>query len=206
MIDSLADGVVDDPETTDRYLRQSQNEIDRISKLINDLFELAQLDAGHLDLEFEWITISDLISDTLESFAVQAKSRGVQLRGVVAPEVDPVWAAPDKLSRILDNLLANALRHTSQGDEINLSVGLEKDWIVIQVKDTGAGIPPKDLPHIFDRFYRGESSRSTEYGGVGLGLAIVKGLVNAHHGKINVVSELGKGATFCFTLPKRKPL
>lgn len=205
MIDSLADGVVDDPETTGRYLRQSQNEITRISKLIDDLFELAQLDAGHLDLEFEWITLSDLISDTLESFAARAKSRNVQLKGIVAPEVDPVWGAPDKLSRVLDNLLTNALRHTAPGDEINLSAGLKNNLIIIQVKDSGAGIAPQDLPHIFDRFYRGESSRSKEFGGVGLGLAIVKGLVEAHDGKINVESELGKGTTFCFTLPKRKP-
>jgi signal transduction histidine kinase len=203
MIDALADNVVDDPETVNRYLRQSQNEITRMSKLIDDLFELAQLDAGHLDLEFEWITLSDMISDTLESFAARAKAQRVQLGGVVAPNVDPVWGAPDKLSRVLDNLLANALRHSKTGDEITISASLENSVIIVKVQDTGSGIAPEDLPHIFDRFYRGERSRSRDSGGVGLGLAIVKGLVEAHNGKISVESEIGQGTTFWISLIKQ---
>jgi signal transduction histidine kinase len=203
MIDALADGVVEDPETTKRYLRQSQNEITRMSQLIDDLFELAQLDAGHLDLEFEWITLSDLVSDTLESFAARAETQNVQLVGFVAPEVDPVWGAPDKLSRVLDNLLANALRYTPQGGVINLHANLDDDHIQVVVEDNGTGIAPHDLPHIFDRFYRGERSRSRDHGGVGLGLAIVKGLVEAHGGKIHVESELNRGTRFQFSLPKR---
>ena len=203
MIDALADGVVTGPETTTRYLRQSQNEITRMSKLIDDLFELAQLDAGHIDLELEWITLSDLISDTLESFAAQADSRSVTLAGFVTPEVDPVWGAPDKLSRILNNLLANALRYTLDGGTINLHASIDDDKVLIQVKDNGSGITPKDLPHIFDRFYRGERSRSRDGGGVGLGLAIVKGLVEAHGGNIWVESQIEHGSTFRFTLPRK---
>jgi signal transduction histidine kinase len=204
MIDALADGVVTDPETVTRYLRQSQNEIDRISKLINDLFELAQLDAGYQDFNFEWITLSDMVSDTLESFAARAETQNVDLEGCVSPDVDPIFAAPDKLSRILDNLISNALRHTPEDGKIKLLANIEDDSTQITIEDTGEGISPKDLPHVFDRFHRGEKSRSRPQDdrGVGLGLAIVKGLVEAHDGNIWVESAPGKGTRFWFTLPR----
>jgi len=204
MIDALTDGVVDDPETVSRYLNQSQAEITRMSKLIDDLFELAQLDSGYLKLDYEWIDLSDLISDTLESFAARANSRDVTLEGTVDPEIDLVWAAPEKLSRILDNLLSNALRYTTKSGTIYLGANIEAGSTLIRVQDTGTGISPEDLPHLFDRFYRGEKSRTREKGpdgGVGLGLAIVKGLVEAHGGEIKVKSEPGQGTAFSFTIP-----
>ncbi|MBC8507572.1 MAG: HAMP domain-containing protein [Anaerolineales bacterium] len=208
MIDALADGVVDDPKTVSRYLRQSQNEIVRMTNLLNDLFELAQLDAGYQELNFEWINLSDLISDTLESFAARAAAQSVTLEGFVDPQVDPVWAAPDKLSRILDNLFNNAFRHTSIEDTVQLSASKQDQNTIVIVKDTGSGILEKDLPFIFDRFYRGEKSRAREnddIGGVGLGLTIVKGLVEAHGGEIQVMSKTGEGTTFRFSLPGKSP-
>lgn len=206
MLDALAEGVVDDPATVKRYLKQSQNEVSRMSVLINDLFELAQLDVGNQELVFEWITLSDLISDTLESFAVQAAAQGVSLDGSVTAQVDPVWAAPDKLSRILGNLLVNALRYTSEGGSIQLHAELVNDRVQVEVRDSGMGIQPEELPYIFDPFYRVEKSRprnGDKSGGVGLGLAIVKGLVEAHGGQIWVESDPGKGTLFTFTLPKK---
>ena len=206
MVDALADGVVDDPETISRYHRQSQNEIVRMTNLLNDLFEIAQLDAGYQELNFEWINLSDLVSDTLESFAARAVAGSVTLQGSVEPEVDPVWAAPDKLSRILDNLLSNALRHTPKNGTVQLSASKKNGKTIVVVKDNGNGISAKDLPHIFDRFYRGEKSRTREndeIGGVGLGLTIVKGLVEAHGGDIQVESEIGKGTIFRFSLPRK---
>lgn len=204
MMAALVDGVVDDPETISRYLRQSQNEINRMSKLLDDLFELAQLDAGFQDLDFEWVSLSDLISDTLESFAARADAQEINLEGHVDPQVDLVWATPEKLSRILDNLLSNALRYTPQDGTIHLSAKAEENATVVTVKDSGSGIVPKDLPFIFDRFYRGEKSRMRDKGessSVGLGLAIVKGLVEAHGGEISVQSKPGEGTEFQFGLP-----
>ncbi len=204
MVDALADGVVDDPETISRYLRQSQNEIVRMTNLLNDLFEIAQLDAGYQELKFEWINLSDLISDTLESFAARAATQSVTLEGSVDPKVDPVWAAPDKLSRILDNLLSNALQHTPKNGSVQLSARKQNSKTIVVVKDTGNGISQTDLPYIFDRFYRGEKSRTREndeIGGVGLGLTIVKGLVKAHGGDIEVESKIGEGTIFRFSLP-----
>ena len=145
-----------------------------------------------------------MISDTLESFAARADSRGVVLEGAVDPQIDLVWAAPEKLSRILDNLLSNALRYTSSSETISLEAKIEVGSTLISVQDSGSGINPEDLPHLFDRFYRGERSRARDKspdGGVGLGLAIVKGLVEAHGGEIKVISEPGQGTTFSFTVP-----
>ncbi|MFN2128175.1 MAG: sensor histidine kinase, partial [Anaerolineales bacterium] len=178
----------------------------QMSILLDDLFELAQLDAGYLDLEFQRISLSDLISDTLEGFSAKAKAKSISLQGSITDEVDPIWAAPDKISRILDNLVSNALRYTPSGGNIFIEARLNDDKVLIEVRDSGSGITPKDLPHVFDRFYRGDKSRTrnekNQSGGIGLGLSIVKGLIKAHGGEIGVNSELGSGTTFWFTLPK----
>ncbi len=207
MIDALAEGIVSDPETTTRYLRQSQSEIERMSKLIGDLFELAQLDAGGLELKGEPASLSDLISDTLEGFAERARGVGVTLEGSAPPGVDPVWMSPDKIGRVLNNLLENAIRHTPEGGRVTLQAARDNGEVRISVVDTGPGITPEDLPRIFDRFYRGEKSRTrTGYsqGGAGLGLSIAKGIVEAHGGHIWVANEPGPGAAFSFTLPMKE--
>lgn len=206
MIDSLAEGVVSDPETVARYLRQCQAEIARMSALIDDLFELAQLDAGHLVLQCEPSSLADLISDTLEGFGGRARVKGVKLSGSVGPGVDPVWMAPDKMGRVLQNLVENAIRHTPPGGEIQLSAVARNGSVVVQVKDSGEGISPEDLPRVFERFYRGEKSRArardaSASGGAGLGLAIAKGLVEAHGGRIWAESAPGQGTTIAIRLP-----
>lgn len=209
MLDALAEGVVDDPETVARYLQQSQHETNRMSALIDDLFELAQIDAGGLELQREAASLSDLVSDTLGGFAARAVERHLALTGEVAPDVDPVWMAPGKISRVFRNLIENAIRHTPAGGEIHVRAGVENGAVVVAVADTGAGIPSEDLPHIFDRFYRGEKSRSREgysSGGAGLGLAIAKGIVEAHGGRIWAESMVGRGTVMQFSLPKNPAL
>ena len=206
MLDALAEGVVDDPETVTRYLQQSQHEINRMSGLIDDLFELAQIDAGGLELQREAASLADLVSDTLGAFAARAVERNLALTGEVSPDVDPVWMAPGKITRVFRNLIENAIRHTPSGGEIRVRAGVENGSVVVAISDSGVGIPPEDLPHIFDRFYRGEKSRSREgyaSGGAGLGLAIVKGIVEAHGGRIWVQSAVGKGTVMQFSLPKQ---
>jgi len=196
-----------------RYLQQSQSEISRMSALIDDLFELAQMDAGNLMLRGEPSSLSDLISDTLEGFSARAQTRQVRLSGSVEPQVDPLWMAPDKISRVLRNLVENAIRHTPPGGQIEVRATLARQAagsdVTVMVQDSGEGIRPADLPHVFDRFYRGDAARSRGQaregllsGGAGLGLAIAKGLVEAHHGQICVESALGKGTTVTFTLPR----
>jgi two-component system sensor histidine kinase BaeS len=207
MLEAVADGVVSDPDTVARYLRQCQSEVGRMSALIDDLFELTQLDAGGPALRFEASSLSDLISDTLEGFAARAEARGIHLSGSVASGVDPVWMAPEKMSRVLRNLLANAIRHTPAGGQITLTAEAQGESVTVLVSDTGEGIAPEDLPRVFERFYRAEKSRSREgytdeLGGAGLGLAIVRELVEAHGGHIEARSAPGRGTTMVLTLPR----
>jgi signal transduction histidine kinase len=212
MLDALADGVVSDPESVAHYLHLSQTEIGRMSALIDDLFELAQMDAGSLVLQAEASALSDLLSDTLEAFTARALARQVTLSGAVGPNVDPVWMAPDKIGRVLRNLVENAIRHTPPGGRIELRAEAAAREVRVTVRDTGEGIPPADLPRVFERFYRGDIARSRDpegqgargalSGGAGLGLAIAKGLVEAHGGRIWAESAPGQGTALSFTLPR----
>ena len=169
------------------------------------------MDAGHLVLRSEPSSLSDLISDTLEGFSARTQARRVTLSGAVDPAVDPVWMAPDKIGRVLRNLIENAIRHTASGGQILVRAApAPSAAVTVSVQDSGEGIRPADLPRVFDRFYRGDAARSRSEagdgllsGGAGLGLAIAKGLVEAHHGQISVASTVGQGTTVTFTLPRQ---
>ncbi len=204
IVEALADGVVQDSATVQRYLQTAQRDIRSLSQLIDDLFEMAQLDGGGLQLERRLNSISDLISGTLESFSAQAERQGVRLEGSCAPDVGPMWIDAQKISRVLANLVGNALQHTPAGGAVSVCASTTTDGVQVEVADTGEGISPDDLPRVFEQFYRGEKSRSRATGGAGLGLAIAKGIVEAHGGRIWVESKLGRGTRFIFTLPTSK--
>ena len=204
LIEAVTDGVASDPEVRARYLNSAQGEISHLSQLVEDLFELARIDAGVLQLELERASLHDLISDTLYSFQGQAEKRGVQLIGEVSDDVDPVLINPPKLQRVFDNLLSNALHHTPTDGTIALRAKPNGEVVRVEVADTGRGIPPEDLPRVFERSFRGEQSRSRPpvdgTSGAGLGLAIARGLIEAHGGTIDVESQPGQGSCFRFTL------
>ena len=206
LIEAVADGVADDPETRVRYLTSARGELAKLGRLVDDLFELARMDAGMLRLELEETSLRDLVSDTLSSFGPEAERRGIRLVGEVSPEVDPVLASPSKLQRVLYNLVSNALRHTPADGTVFLRAEPEEDTVRVEVADTGEGIAPEDLPRVFERSFRGERSRSSpeadDDSGAGLGLAIARGLVEAHGGTIDVESRLGQGSRFSFTLQR----
>jgi signal transduction histidine kinase len=203
MIEALADGVVDDPSSQQRYLNSMRGQIGHLATLIDDLFELSQLESGVLRLEFDRASIQDLVSDTLESLQEQARQKGVRLEACVAPGVDLVRMAPQKIERVLYNLVTNAIRHTPSDGSVVIEVAAEDQErvVVVHVRDSGEGVGENDLPHVFERFYRSEKSRSRATGGAGLGLAIARGIVEAHGGQIWVESQRGQGARFSFTLP-----
>ncbi len=202
MVEALADGLVRDPATVERYLRTLRGQIESLSALIDDLFELSQLDRAHLAVELESTSLRDLISDTLESLRSQAQQKGVNLIGQVDPTVDPVRINPQKMQRVLGNLIQNAIRHTPADGTVAITAQPVPGGIQVDVEDTGEGIAPEELPRVFDWFYRGEKSRSRTYGGAGLGLAIARSILEAHGGRIWAESTLGRGSTFRFVIPK----
>ncbi len=206
MIEAMTDGVVDDPETTTRYLKNTQNEIQHLSRMIDSLFELAQLDTGQVNLDIQMASLRDLISDTLGSMIAHAKQQNVDLAGEVDDMVDPIYIAPDKIQRVLYNLVHNAILYTPPQQKITLTARPSGDEVRVDVHNSGASIASEELPHIFDSFYRGERSRTkntTGHRGAGLGLAIARGFVEAHGGKIWVESSPDTGTTFSFTLPRQ---
>ena len=205
ILEAVADGVVEDPATLQRYLQTAQRNIRDLSHLIDDLFEVAHLQAGSFRLHLETSSLNDLISDTVEGFSGEITDRGIHLEGRVAPGVDPVLLDPARIGRVLGNLLANAIRHTPDGGQIAIEATGGPAEVRISVRDNGEGIAQEDLPHVFESFYRGEKSRGRASGGSGLGLAIARGFVEAHGGVITAESPPGQGCTVWFTLPRRPP-
>lgn len=201
ILEAVTDGVVEDPDTVKRYLNTAQRDVRSLSALIDDLFQMAQLDTGGFPLNRERASLGDLVSDTLESFTELAKQQDITLEGNVDADVDPVHMDTQAIGRVLNNLIGNALRHTARG-RVSVWVRRSDLGVEVTVSDTGEGIRSEDLPHIFDRFYRGDASRSRSRGtGAGLGLAIARGIVRAHGGDIRAESETGKGTQFTFHIP-----
>jgi signal transduction histidine kinase len=206
MLEAMIDGVVSDPQTMNRYLHNMELETTNLTQLIDNLFELAQLDEGHIKLDYQKASLRDLISDTLGSMSVRARQQNISLSGEVDPDVDMLYFAPDKIQRVLSNLLDNALRYTPDGGSVTLKASHEADQVKVTVQNSGEGVGTIDLSQVFTRFYREERSRAQSKDGrrgAGLGLAITRGFVEAHGGKIWVENDPQTGVKFTFTLPLR---
>ena len=200
MTEAIQDGVTDEQQTK-LFMGRISGEVAYMSGLIEDLFELSQLDAGALKLRCEPGNLSDLISDTLESMRAQAEVKHQNLCGEIAGHIPQLSFDTRKIQRVLNNLVGNAIRYTPEGGKITLKAWVEAGKVLVSVIDNGEGIKPDDFDRIFEPFYRGERSRGREHGGAGLGLAISKGLIEAHQGTISVESSEGKGSKFTFQLP-----
>jgi signal transduction histidine kinase len=206
-LEGVLDGVY---PSTSEHLSPILEEIKLLARLVEDLHLLSLAEAGQLILEKRATDVGALLRDAQVNFGPQAADRGVTLALDLLTELPKVMADQRRIAQVLSNLVTNALRHTPSGGCVTLSATVIKGaesrtcsgWIVqVAVTDTGAGIPPDDLPYIFERFWRGEKSRSRAGGGAGLGLAIAKQLVEMHEGAIGVESTPGAGAKFWFTLP-----
>lgn len=174
-----------------------------LTRLVADLHELALADAGQLRLLLAPVSPVELARAAVAQFTAAAESAGVALRLDADASTPEVEGDADRLAQVLRNLLSNALRHTPAGGSVTVAVRPEGDSVRLDVADTGSGIAPGDLPHVFDRFYRGDRSRARQGGGAGLGLAIARQLILAHAGQISVTSPAGGGATFTVLLPAR---
>lgn len=176
-----------------------------LSRLVEDLRELALADAGQLQLNLQAVDVGKVLRDTVANFAVAADAQQIHI-DIETRESTTVRADPDRFAQILRNLVANALRHTPTGGKISGQWSVDSEqpgFIRVTITDTGEGIATQDLPRVFERFYRGDKSRTRASGGTGLGLAIAKAWVEAMGGKIGVESELGRGSRFWFTLPRQ---
>jgi signal transduction histidine kinase len=205
-VEALLDGVVTDATTVDRYLRTVRAEVERLASLIDDLFELSQIDAGALRLNLEETYLSDLVSDTLEALQPHAQQKQVILAGEVDDDVPPVLADPRRLQRVLYNLVQNALRHTPADGTVFLEARNTGAEITVTVADGCDGIAEEERRRVFEPFYRGDRSRQRHGDGAGLGLSIAKGIVEAHGGRIWVEPGHRVGCRFSFALPKMAKL
>lgn len=199
MVEALDDDVVTDEATVHRYHRQLAEEVDRLSHLVDDLFELSRIEADALQLTLERVSLGELVSDAVAATAVVAQAKGIRVGGRVGEPAPEVVASARELTRAVGNLLDNAIRHTPRGGEVVVEVEGRGGQAILSVSDQCGGIPDADLDRVFEVAYRGDAAR-TPGGGGGLGLAIARGFVEAHDGRIDVRNDDG-GCRFTVRLP-----
>ncbi|CAN5633798.1 hypothetical protein BH23CHL2_BH23CHL2_21560 [soil metagenome] len=200
MLEALSDGVVDDPETVRRYHETMRTQVSHLARLIDDLFELSQLDAAPRPFELSPGDLTAVVRETAETMAMSSPVRGISIDFV---EDGPLPALLDssRISRVVGNLLENATRHAPADSTVRVSVRTSGSLAEVVVEDRGPGIDPDELKLIFNRFFRGEKSRSRTHGGAGLGLAIARGIIEVHGGTIWAENRVEGGARFIFSIP-----
>ena len=197
MLEAIEDGLA----TPTEYLAPLQDQARRLTNLVDDLFELARIDAGSLAHELEEVALAPLVESCVRGFEAEARARNVTLERTVAEGVPEARCAPEEVERVLLNLLTNALRHTPSDGTVAVTLAPAPDHVRVTVEDTGRGLTPEAARRMFDRFWRDDSARQAN-GGAGLGLAIARGLVEAQGGTIWAEQRATGGAKVCFTLPR----
>jgi signal transduction histidine kinase len=198
MLEAFEDGLAEPQQ----YLPAMREQVRTLGLLVDDLFELARIDAGLLTLELRELPLAPLVDACVRGLEAEAAAKHVALRAEIDSRDARVRAAPEKIERVIYNLLTNALRHTPSDGSVALIVQPLAEEVRITVEDTGEGLSGEAVKRMFDRFWRGDRARSREGGGAGLGLAIARGLVEAHGGQIWAESRPGGGARVSFTLPR----
>lgn len=209
VVDAMLAGASEDPELRAKFLKSLEKLVDRQTSLIADLLDISKLDSSTMDMT-DWhneVSLDQILAEAVDQVRSQAQNKDIQL-------VVPDWLESpshngyrlkgngDQLQRAFINLISNAVNYTPSGGRVTLTCEeADNSRVTVVIQDTGAGIAPDDLPHIFERFYRGEKSRAREAGGSGLGLAITNEIIARHYGTIDVESTVGKGSTFKVTLP-----
>ncbi|WP_040980498.1 MULTISPECIES: HAMP domain-containing sensor histidine kinase [Oceanobacillus] len=183
------------------YLTIIEDETERVMRLINELFDLAKMEEGKIDLQMEAVDLAEVIETAVLKVNLEIEKKGLTLVTEIDGHIPFIEADGNRLNQIIINLLMNAIRYTEKGS-IYLKLWSKKNNVYVSIEDTGIGIPKEELPLIFERFHRVEKSRSRDLGGTGLGLAIVKNLVEIQHGTISVSSELNKGTKFVLSFPE----
>jgi signal transduction histidine kinase len=197
MVETLEDGLA----TPDEYLPSIRTQTEILSGLVEDLFDLAMIDAGALTLELRDAPLGELVERCLEALEPEARSNEIRLESRLDPADPAVRVAPDKVRRVLLNLLTNAVRHAPPHGSVSVVVESDTDHVVVAVEDDGNGLTTEAPQRMFERFWRDDESRARASGGAGLGLAIAQGLVHAHGGRIWAENRREGGARVAFTLP-----
>jgi two-component system sensor histidine kinase BaeS len=195
-----------DPETRERYLAIIRDETMRVELIVGDLLDLSRLEGGGESFDAQDVPLEDLFGRVVARHGRAAEDKGVEIVTSIAAGAEIVTGDPMRLEQALQNLAANALRHTPKGGRVALNAALEDGAIVVTVSDTGSGIASEHLARVFDRFYKVDPSRAGQAAGSGLGLSIVKAIVERHGGKIAAASQAGGGTTFTLKFPPERPI
>lgn len=200
LTETLLEGALDDAGNRRRFVQLIDEDTSRLSRLIDDLLALSQIESQAVPLALAAVPLAPLVESVLASLQPAIAQRRLSV-SVNVPEGFAVRADADRLRQVLFNLLDNAVKYNRDDGDLRVSAIGSDGTATVAVADSGIGVPPDDLPRVFERFYRVDKARSREPGGTGLGLSIVKHLVEAHGGRVFVESSLGGGSTFSFTLP-----
>ena len=201
---AIVDGVASDPESAQRAAQVIHSEAARLHRMVEDLLDMARLEAGRLDLLRQAVEIGPLLQAVGDSLSVKASERELALELAIPKNLPRIAGDGDRLAQVFTNLLDNAIKHTSPGGQVGLSAERDDTGLLVTVRDTGEGIPPDDLSRIFERFYQVDKARK-HGSGTGLGLAITRQIVEAHGGTIRVASQVGQGSVFSVWLPLPTP-
>jgi len=197
-LEAMLDGVL--PATPEELTSLHQETL-HLNRLITDLRTLSLAESGQLHLQKQTVEPGSLVQQVSDRMRLSAEEKNIALETDIASDLPPVQADPERLMQVMTNLVDNALRYSPNGTRIIVGARPASGCVELSVSDNGMGIPPEDLPHLFERFWRAEKSRNRATGGSGLGLAIVKQLVEAHHGQVQVESQVGKGTRFEVQIP-----
>jgi signal transduction histidine kinase len=200
LADAIGDDIVEDPETRRGYVRRMSTHIDALSVLIDDLFELSRLEAGDISWSIEQVPLQELVGETVEAMRVQAEAKGVAVLAEVPETLCPAQANPEKIQRVLFNLIQNAIRHTPADGSVVVRAEPVAAGIEFEIADTGDGIRPEEREHVFTAFYRGGTDAARTSPGAGLGLAVSRAIVEAHGGRI-WLADAPIGTRVRFSLP-----
>jgi len=199
--ETLLEGALDDRETAERFLGVVNSEADRMTRLVKDLLQLSRLDNQQMQMKMSMFKFEELIKSTVEKIQIEAQNKQQLLECFTIGEIPEIIADRDRIEQVAVNIISNAIKYTPEGGTITVYIGRMFNDVYIKVVDNGIGIPPQDLPRIFERFYRVDKARSREMGGTGLGLSIAKEIVEVHGGSVAINSEKDLGTEVVVKLP-----
>lgn len=200
--EAIMDGIAETDEERNEMVRVIYDESVRMSRLVNELLNLAKLESGKAELEIVEVEVDSYFNRTVRKFSALAKENRIQLDCIIDPSIAYFHFDPFAIEQVMTNLIGNAIRHTPSGGKITCHIYFDEREMIVEVKDTGYGIDEADIPFVFERFYKADKARTRNNTGTGLGLSIVKNIVKAHKGSINCTSKINEGTTFIFTIPR----